>query len=415
MQDFIKRTLSNGINVYMYIDEDMKKFVASYNVFYGTNGYYDKFYYKDKAYSMKPAIAHLLEHYLIEESKLGNMLHRFKEKNYEVNGGTYSELTTYYFLGIKDTKESLKELIHMVDDPDFSEEKLENVKGAIVDEVLKNDDDKYRVGFNINRRNTFKNYECVNETYNTLGSKETTLSITLDDVKVCYNAYYNDENKFLVLAGNFKEEEMLEYLESIYKEIDAHPNLMREFDYGDEFDVRSTYEEVSKPVDEDVTIVTYKFKNNYKESILVIDAYLSLLGAMKFSLDSDFVISLNKDKIITGGVGFSADFFKGVISYTIDADTKNSDEFIKRLDETLKDCTFDEKRFELLKKSMKVMELSKLERKYQSILRFPPTIEFSEKLFRMDKVDGIAFESFKEFVSDLKLDVKTVTVIKKQS
>ena len=44
--DYVKKVLSNGIKVYLYKDENLKRFFASYNVKYGTDGYYDTFYYE---------------------------------------------------------------------------------------------------------------------------------------------------------------------------------------------------------------------------------------------------------------------------------------------------------------------------------------------------------------------------------
>ncbi len=416
MKDLIEKKLKNGIRVYLYPDEDMKKVVAVYSVNYGSNGYFDKFYFKDKAYQMKPAMAHFLEHTLIEKSKYGNMLHRYKDKNYEFNGLTYAELTSYYFVGIKDWKESLKELIHMVDEPVFTFQDIEDVKGAIVDEVLMVEDKKYQMGFNLNRRNTFKNYEVVGANLNTLGSKESTEAITLEDAQICYNAYYHDENKFLVIGGNFDEDEIMEYLESIYSEIKPHKNELKAFDYEDDFGVRKEYEELSKPVDKDVTVITFKLRNDFVESNSVSSLYLALFKDLKFSSDSEFVEKLNKDKIIVGGISGVADYFQDTISWMFEAETLDSEEFIKRFEAEFRSDEFSDERFNLLKKSYKANKLSKLEYKYYHLRRKATTLEyFSKKLFDIDEIDQLNFEDFKKFISGLDLSTKTITVIKKEN
>lgn len=414
MKDLIEKKLKNGIKVYLYPDEDMKKVVAVYSVNYGSSGYYDKFYFKDKAYHVKPAMAHFLEHTLIEKSKFGNMVHRYKDMNYEFNGITYPELTSYYFVGIKGWRESLKELIHMVDEPVFTHEDVEDVKGAIIDEVLMVEDRKYQMGFNLNRRNTFKNYEVVSSSLNSLGSKESTEAITFEEAQICYNAYYHDENKFLIIGGNFDEDEMMEYLESIYSEIKVHKNELRAFDYEDDFEVRKEYEELVKPVDKDVTMITFKIKNNFQESNFVSSLYLDLFKDLKFSSDSEFIEKLNKDKIIVGGVSGVADYFLDTISWFFQAETLDSEEFVKRLEKELKNDEFSEERFNLLKKSYKVNSLSKLDYKYFYLRRKATTIEyFSKKLFNIDEIDELDFKDFKNFISNLDLSVKTITVIKK--
>ena len=85
-KDYVEKKLSNGIKVYFLKDDNMKRVHVSYNVNYGTHGYFDKFYYKDKSYHVEPAIAHFLEHMLIETSKRGNMLLNYMDRNYDANG-----------------------------------------------------------------------------------------------------------------------------------------------------------------------------------------------------------------------------------------------------------------------------------------------------------------------------------------
>lgn len=414
-KDFIKKTLSNGVAVYLYRDKNLKRMVASYNIKYGTLGYYDRFYYKDKEYKVPSAMAHFLEHLLIEKSKYGNMLLRFTDKNYDTNGQTGFELTSYYFVGIKDVKESLKELINMIDDPVFTKEDVEEVKSAIINEVRKNEDEKYRTGYNIMKRNLFKNFEAVSESYNTLGSKESTESITYEDAKVCYDAFYNDENKFLVIGGNFEIDEIVDYLEDIFKEIKAHPNEMREYDYGNGFEVRKPYEEIEKPISHDHMIIAYKIKNVFKERKILIDLYLYLYLHLKFRNETDLVSRMISEKIIVGGIGTSIEFFKDVILVTFSADTLNAKEFEKCIQENLNLEQLDEHQFELLKKSLIVGELSsKMDYIYRTLTKFPFEIDFTEKLYMMDTLEKCTFQGMKEFISKLPFDEKTIVLLKKE-
>ena len=412
-KDLVKKTLSNGVVAYLYADKDLKRMVACYSVRYGFLGYYDKFYYDDKLYSMPPAIAHFIEHTLVETCKYGNMLHRFKEKSYDVNALTGPEYTSYYFVGIKDTWESLEELINMVDDPNFDSENIEKVKFAVCEEANECMDKKYQHGYNANKRNATAAYSAVHETYNTLGTVETTKSITLEDVQVCYDAYYSNENKFLVIGGNFDVDEMVEYLEKIYKKLKYHPNKMRPFDYGDLLPIRKDYEELEKPVANDYCLLTYKMRDNFEERKLVIDLYLVIFLRMKFGTSTEFIKNLTADKVVIGGVGYSADFFKGIISVTFNADVLDKEEFLKRIESQLNTDDLDEKQFELIKRSYKVDDLAKMDFIYKSLLRFPQNIDFTEKLYVMDIIDDFTLEGMKRIVDELDWSLKTVTVLKK--
>lgn len=410
--EIVKRKLTNGVIAYLYSDKNLKRMVASYSVNYGFLGYYDKFYLDDKLYKVPVAMAHFLEHTLVETASKGNLLLRFKEKSYEVNALTSSELTTFYFVGIKDTWESIKELIEAVDKPSFNEENIENVKFAIVEEATKTMNEKYRNGYNANKRNAFKAFEAAHESYSTLGTGETTKSITIEDVRACYDAYYYDENKFLVIGGNFDIDEMVDYLEDIYKDIPKHEKRMREFEYGDLLPIRTPYEEIEKPIAMDHEIITYKIRNDFCDDYKI-STMLNIYLKLKFMSSTKFVTELNKDKVIVGEIGHVCDFFKGVISIRFTADVNDDKEFLKRLEGELNSKGLDEKMFALMKRNMKVAEVSKMDVIYQSLLRFPYSAWITDKLYTMDRVDEIELEEIRDFIDKLDWSVRTVTVMRK--
>lgn len=414
MKDFTKKILKNGIPVYFYKDKNLKRVVVSYNVNYGSNGYYDEFFYKDEKYTMPPGMAHFLEHTLIEHSKYGHMLHRFLDKNYEFNGETYFELTSFYFIGIKGIKESIKELVNMVDDPVFDQKSIEEVKSAIIEELKKTDDNKYLIGYNINRRNIFSSYSVCPEYGNHIGNVESTRSITLDMVKTCYDAYYNNKNKFLVIAGNIDINEYIDYLNSVYDELDDHENFLKEADYSDNFEVRNIYQEITKPVNTDHLIVTYKFKNDHKEKNMKLDLYLFFFCRLKFSSDTKFVTSLINDKVIVGGIGWNTDFFKDVITLTFGADVLDKDKFLTSLESELSKINLDSKKFFLTKRNMIANDLAKMDYIYRSIRRFPVELNFSEKMYNQETLKKCNIEDAVKFLETLSFDTKTVTLIKKE-
>lgn len=411
-KEVVKKTLSNGIVAYLYADKNLKRMLACYTVNYGLLGYYDQFYYDGKLYSMPPAVAHFIEHTLMETSKYGNLLHRFKEKSYEVNARTTYEQTSYYFVGIKDTWESLKELINAVDDVNYDEEAIEKVKNAVCEEANMGLDEKYRLAFAANKRNATKAYSATYENYNLLGTAETTKSITLEDVQACYDAYYSNDNKFLVIGGNFEIDEMVAYLEDIYKELPVHENKRKPVDYGDLLPIRKPYEELSKPVANEFCIVTYKMRDLEPNNSMEVDLYLNMFMSLKFAHDTDFVTQLIKDEVIIGGISTSLDFYKGILTVTFNADVLKREEFIKKLETQLNSHDLDEEMFELLKKSYKVNSLSKADYIYKSLLNFPRSIDFTDKLYNMEVIDSLTLEGLKKVVDSLDWNLKTVTVVK---
>ena len=411
-KDYIEKTLKNGVKVYIYSDKNCKRTFVSYNVKYGTLGYFDKFYYMDKKYEVVPAIAHFLEHYLIEKSKRGNMFHHFMDKNYECNGVTYPEVTSYYFIGIKDIEKSIEELITMVDDPVFTEENIKEVKSAICEELKSAQDNKYRIAFTNNKRNVYANFDASPKSNNVLGTVESTAKISLEDAKICYDAYYNDENKFLVIGGNVDVDKTIELLEKIYSNIPAHPNQIRPLDYEDKFEVRKKCEVIYMPMDSDFVILTYKIKNDFKIDNLKLDLCVYIFNRVKFNGSTKFVEDLTKDKVVIGGIGLSDDFFLDSITISYSTESYNSDAFLEAMAKEIKVMDIKEKDFELAKKRLIVNELKSRDYIYSCFQRFATQLDFTKSISEIDTIKNLSFDEFKDIMSKFKFDLNTVTILK---
>ncbi len=414
MKDVVKKVLKNGVTCYLYSDENLKRFAVSYGVNYGLLGYFDKFYYDGKKYEVPPAVAHFIEHTLIEKSKYGNLLFELKDRNYMMNGATSFECTRYYFVGIKEPYDSIKKLINIVDDPVFTKEDIDEARHAIVEEALKWEDNKYGMGSNLNMRALYNNFEAVYESGNVLGSKETTEAITYEDVRVCYDAYYSDDNKVLAIAGNFEIDEMVTFLEGVYSEIPSHPNKRKPYDYGNEFKVRTKMAKIRKPVSNDYILASFKMKNDFGIDKMALNYYIHMYLKQKVASDTQLVIDMQNDKIIIGGIGYSVYFFQeDVLSVTFTADVTDDVEFVKRLKNALNTEGLDERDFELYKRNMIVQDLSKMDYVYDAIIGFPANIEFSDKIYSVDKISECTFEEMKRVASKLDWTEEAITLIEK--
>ncbi len=410
--DFIKKRLNNGLVVYFYSDKKLKRVVASYNIKYGYLGYYNKFYYDNSLYEVPPACAHYLEHILLEHSKYGNMMHRFNEKNYSANGATSPDLTGFYFIGIKDTKESIKELINIVDDPVFTREDVEDSRSAIIDEVRATLDKKYTIITGLHQNNVYKEFPYAYSNGCVLGSKETTKKITYEDLKVCYDAYYNTDNKFLVIGGNIDIDEYMDYLNDVVGELKVHEQRRVDYDYHSTIAIRKHYTELERPINQDYILRTYKFTNIGSDK-LKIDIYLNIIMMLKFSNDLDFSTRLTRDGIITGGIWWTIEYIREYITLTISSDVVNKDLFLEEIDKELKTRPTDKERFLLLKKNFIVGELSKLDFIYKPILKFSSEIEFTENMFIIDTIESINYEEMLAVYDTLKFDTHSTTYVKK--
>lgn len=416
-KDYVEKKLSNGIKVYFLKDDNMKRVHVSYNVNYGTHGYFDKFYYKGKSYHVEPAIAHFLEHMLIETSKRGNMLLNYMDRNYDANGVTFPEVTSYYFVAIDSmdkVKIAIKELIEMVEYPVFTEENIEKIKNAICEELKKGSDNKYQIARSNNRHNLCVNYDAVPIANNILGSIDSTMAITLEQAKVCYDAYYNDENKFILVGGAIDIDEMMEYLESIFKNIPAHPNEMKEFDYSPNFNVRCEVEKLTMNTDADYVIQTFKVKNDYDLPQLKVDLYIYIYLTLKFAMSTPFVEGLMKDDIITSGVSHIEDYFKGIIAISLSYETFKPEVAMKKIKDELNLENLDREEFELLRRTLVSDEIKRQDYIYSCLYRFPTVIDFSTHLMEIDTINSLNYDEMIEVIKKLDFSISTTTIITKK-
>lgn len=410
--NYIEKRLSNGLKVYFFKDKKLKRNFVSYSIKFGSNGFYRKFIYDNKKYTVKPGLAHFLEHTLIEHSKYGNMMHNFSDNNYESNGITYDELTTYFFFGIpKKFNKYLEMLINMVDNPVFTKDDIEEVKPAVIEELRKDDDNKYRKAYTINEKNSFNWYDYSDESNNVLGSEKDTKNFTYEDVKLVYDAYYNIDNKFMLIAGNIDINKTIEVLEKIFKKVPAHPNKLQKYPYKRELKVRKELETIKLPYENKFEIITYKFKKPKNISHDEFNDYLNIYLAMKFDKNNEKIKKLMEREVILSQLGFSVNIFEDNFSVKFDADVKDIDKIYKFLNKELNTKDLKEEEFELLKKIFIVNELTKRDNIYLYFRNFPYYEEYTKDFDNIDRIKKMNFKRLIKLMDSIDFTNVTRTVI----
>ena len=90
----------------------------------------------------------------------------------------------------------------------------------------------------------------------------------------------------------------------------------------------------------------------------------------------------------------------------------DEEEFMKRLKGELNSDGLDERLFELIKRTLKVNELSKKDAIYKKLLGFHTQTEFTEKLYNMDIIDKLNLKELKEIVDSVDWSLQTTCVIR---
>lgn len=410
MKNYIKKTLKNGVKLYLYLDKNMKQCYVDYMIKYGSSGIWYDFYLDDKLYHVEPGCAHFLEHMLGEHSKYGDFYKYMTTKKYNKNGMTSDRITHYFFKGTIDVLDSLEKLINVVDAPVFTKEDVEETKHAIIEETKRGINNKYRTLYALVLRNLYKDIDLFTDTLSAIGDEKSTKRINYDMLKTCYDAFYYDENKVLLVAGNFDEKEITDYIENIYSKLKPHKKRVKDCTYN--FDgIKKKHDMTVRSTFDDLFGIGFKeqIKNNTKNEITY---YMEFVINNMFSEYSDFVIRLKEQNILVSTSSFINRFIsdKDYFFY-IDATVKNKEKFEEELIKEFKTRKYNKKDFDLFIRSQISFEALKIDKKYDVFSIFSYRLNYDDNFSDIKLLKKLKFEDFQKFYKSLDFDDYVVGVI----
>lgn len=338
-------TLDNGLTILIYTDSSKStNHVELYTFFGGNNGEYVD--YNGNSKRVKPGTAHLLEHYICENTVEGNLLDNLRKYNIlSCNGGTNNENTSYFFNTVTNFYECLETFLRGIYNISFTKEKLNKTKMAVYSEIRddKNNEKNKIIEKKINGLFTINR--------KTLGSSSSVKSITIKEIKDVYDNIYIPCNQFLVLAGNFDYDKTLSLVKNIYKEISFKNDkkLSKVNDIKDVIKKRTIYK--SDYIDE--VILTFKIDvsdlscfDKYK-----LDWYLNFFLDINFSKYSKINEYINKCSDYVDDISAYLYYFNGYFVIDVISFTKKVNGFEKLVLSSIKNRDDNEREvFELVKK-----------------------------------------------------------------
>ncbi len=410
MNSFKKIILNNGIPLYLCVDPSMKRTFVSYSVKYGSSGEWFNFNNNGKDYSVITGHAHYIEHLLGEHGMFGSMFNNFDERFQRCNAYTGMNETSYHFNGREDVEKSIEELILTIDNPIFDNNDVEATRHAIEEESASCIDDASSVLTSLLGRNLYNGFELYDSTLSTIGNRETTKQITTEGLYDCYNAFYSDDKKFVVIAGNVNEERIVDLLNNIYAKSKPHQSnlVLPELDYET---IRSKDEVVNLDVDVPKVGIGMKFKKT--PSLSLNELYYCLYLIRNSLFDSDKFRKLQKN-----GVYDLLDFgyimnVNDYMNYYLGFVSKNKEELVKNVLDLLNNLEISKKEYELAQKGLIADEMRSLDRKYSHLQYFPMDIAKSEDLSQCDFYKSVDYDRFMEMKSSLDFSNYTVGEIKR--
>ena len=413
MNNYKKIILDNNIPLYLHSDKSLKQVYFGYLIGYGSSGKWFDFNLNGKDYHVLPGYAHFLEHLLGERSKFGNIYAKFyQEKNYDVNAYTSLYHTYYHFLGVNDVKESIKEMIEAIDDPVFTIDDVIKTRHAIEEEASMTTDNYNNMAVSLANNNLYKGYDTFYKTLTSIGDRETTKQIDYDILKVCYEAFYRDDNKKIVIAGNIDEKEIVDYLNEIYKNLPNHNAKVILPNY-DMDGIKKEEDEIEKDVKMDIGAIGYKIKKPKELTKEDISFCMDIITEYLHGSESDFSINLKRKKLIDvlkyNFVSWNDDYLEYLHSFI----SERIDDYYHTIVDKLNKKDITKEEFELMKKILIAEIVREQNNKYESPENFESRISYTESYTDIDYYTSVDYEKFKKMLELIDFSNHTKACVKK--
>lgn len=202
--------LKNGLSIYICQKKGYQQKIGMFGTKYGslTNHFVD--IQTNQEVKVPDGIAHFLEHKLFEKEG-DNALDLFSKMGVDSNAYTTFDHTVFYFNTTDQLEKSIQMLIKLIKEPYFTDENVKKEQGIIAQEIMMyQDDPSYRTFFN-----TIKAmYQKNNIKVDVLGTVDSIMQITKENLYTCYHTFYHPSNMFFVLVGDIEVEESIQFIEN---------------------------------------------------------------------------------------------------------------------------------------------------------------------------------------------------------
>ena len=311
--------LANGLEVYLFLTPKKKSYSAYFTTKFG--GSIIKYKKDDKEYNIIPGTAHFLEHKLFEQENGESALSFYAKSGANVNAWTSKKSTTYYFEGCEMFEENLRYLINYVSHPYITDENVKKEKGIIKQEIRMYKDEPDSVLFERLYQNMFHNDSIK---YSVAGEESDIDRITKESLLECYKTFYQPNNMFLIVSGNFKPKKILDLVkkEKLEKN-EANVTVIKEEEPDD---VVNEHDKIIMDIKSDKFVLAYKMNKKILGNNKYISSYyLDILLDINFGVSSSFREEMRKKNLFTT-------FY----SYQVESDNHITIMFVSETDKTKK-------------------------------------------------------------------------------
>ena len=405
--------LNNGLDVYM-LNFKSKNYYISMTSRFGSSITFVKDLKTNKKVQIKTGTAHFLEHQLFEEEKI-NAFTRLANLGANANAYTSYDNTSYLVLGDKNFKEVLEYTLDFIQNPYFIEKNIEIERKIIEEEIDLNKDDYFSLALSALNNNLYKKDPRKDLI---TGSVLDIQSIKAHDLERAYKYFYNPENMFLVITGNFYPLEAIGIIrENQKKKKFSSSKKISITKLKEPVNINKKNEIIYKDVSTPIISVGYKISKSVFKEIkekdlnYLIDAFMFLT----FGKSSDLNDLLISENLISENLDFSYEFVSNLIVLTITIRSKYVSEVINQIDKALvseRYCDLDLERY----KRVKIAEY---------ISNFDDVILVNDLIVNdlvggkintnyLEKIKSLSVKNLNKLANFMKNDSKSVVVIQKK-
>ena len=389
---FKKLVLKNGLTV--ILDQNKKMHHTKASIYVKVGGRDTCFTVDGKEYNMNCGIAHLLEHYLLEQSIYGNICENFSREFIKTNGATSINETFYYLNTVHHFKRNLIKLLNVVNRPDFNSEKLFLVKKPIIQEI--------RMSFNEIGK-LFEN-SVIDSVFETkindviLGDERSLDEISIEGLKFFHETFYRPENQIITISGNV-DDDIIGIIEKEYQRFEFKNNKVKRSEIVETRNVISKLNVVH-----DKTIPEKLLQNNYKIDLSEltplernkIDYYSDYLYYSNYSKQSEFYNNLIEGKLVMMPINtrFRPNLVKNKIVFSLTVYTENFDKVIKLMENQINNLQVSSDSFVRWKNRFIIRGINQYEKPDYKVDNFVSNL----LLYDLEQYDTL------EFIENLNLD-----------
>lgn len=203
--------LNNGLNIYVWPSKTAHFFQGVLTVFYGAD--YLDFTYNNRRRHVNRGSAHYLEHIMCENDE--PLLVKFNKIGSYSNAHTNYNHTSYEFVGTTKLKENINLLFSAIFEKNFLASEVEHERIPILEEQRMRGDNPDVISYFAMNDLLYQKYP---NKIDLGGRKEDICAITVEELKLIYDAFYNPENMAFIITGNVDAYEVVKIIKEYFND-----------------------------------------------------------------------------------------------------------------------------------------------------------------------------------------------------